>query len=147
QRAGADRGRPQPRRLRRLPPRSERDPDRAFPATPPANHMNGTAHPNPPASADPAAPPTAARWRILALLLAYNSLNWFNRVSMPVAYDEKIHKQLGISEEAIGWVYSAMLIAYMLCMTPGGWLADRRGAWVALVFMGLGSALFVALTG
>src|SRR5260370_25889646 len=32
-------------------------------------------------------------------------------------------------------------------MTPGGWFADRRGAWLALTVMGFGSALFVALTG
>src|SRR5262249_23412 len=40
-----------------------------------------------------------------------------------------------------------MLTAYAIFMTPGGWLADRRGPKLALVLMGLGSALFVALTG
>ena len=91
--------------------------------------------------------PTAVRWRILALLLAYSFLSWFNRVSMSVAYDEQIQARLRISEQEIGFVYSALLFAYMLCMTPGGWFVDRRGPWLALVVMGLGSAVFGALTG
>ena len=90
--------------------------------------------------------PTSVRWRIFALLLAFSFMSWFNRMSMPVAYDESI-KTLGISEQAIGAVYSALLFAYMLCMTPGGWFADRCGARLALTVMGFGSALFVALTG
>ncbi len=95
----------------------------------------------------PPVPPSWVRWRLLAILLAFSFLSWFNRVSMSVAYDERIQGQTGISEEDIGWVYSALLIAYMICMTPGGWLADRRGARLALTVMGLGSAFFVATTG
>src|SRR5438132_10673234 len=91
--------------------------------------------------------PTSVRWRILALMLAFSFMSWFNRVSMSVAYDERIQAERGISEEVIGSVYSALLFAYMLCMTPGGWFADRYGARLALTLMGFGSALFVALTG
>jgi MFS family permease len=103
------------------------------------------------ASADAFAPhltrPTWVRWRVVALLLAFSFMSWFNRVSMSVAYDERIKNQLGISEAAIGAVYSAFLFAYMLLMTPGGWLADRIGPRWALALMGFGSALFGALTG
>jgi sugar phosphate permease len=97
----------------------------------------------------PGVPPraTGVRWRILGVLLAFSFLSWFNRVSMPVAYDVKIGSQLGISKVVIGYVYSALLFTYMLCMTPGGWFADRCGARRALAVMGLGSALFVVLTG
>src|SRR5580704_15726319 len=91
--------------------------------------------------------PTAIRWHIVGLLLAFSFMSWFNRVSMSMAYDERIKGQFGISEEAIGWVYSALLIAYMACMTPGGWLADRFGSWLALALMGLGSAFFCAMIG
>src|SRR5947208_4564218 len=91
-------------------------------------------------------PPTWVRWRIVALLVAFSFLTWFNRVSMSVAYDERIQEQSGISPEAMGYVYSAFLFAYMVCMTPGGWLSDRFGSWVALAVMGVGSALFGALT-
>jgi MFS family permease len=52
-----------------------------------------------------------------------------------------------ISEKAIGFVYSAFLLVYMLCMTPGGGFIDRFGARRALVVMGFGLAAFTALTG
>src|SRR5262249_39089141 len=50
------------------------------------------------------------------------------------------------SEEAIGAVYSAFFLSYLLFMTPGGWFIDRFGAKQALLIMGLGSGLFGALT-
>jgi sugar phosphate permease len=91
--------------------------------------------------------PTSVRWRILALLLAYSFMTWFNRVSMSAAYDDRISKQYGIRPEEIGIVYSAFLLVYAIFMTPGGWSIDRFGARLALVAMGFGSALFGALTG
>lgn len=87
------------------------------------------------------------RWYIVGLLVAYSYMTWFNRVSMSVAYTEHIKDETGIGTVAMGWVYSAFLIAYTIFMTPGGWLIDRRGPWFALVVMGFGSALFGALTG
>jgi MFS family permease len=93
------------------------------------------------------AAPTSVRWRMLALLVAFSFMSWLNRVSMSVAYDERIKAELNISEEAIGSVYSIFFFAYMLCMTPGGWFIDRFGPKLALVIMGFGSALFGALTG
>ncbi len=91
--------------------------------------------------------PTSVRWRVVGLLLAFSFMSWFNRVSISVAYDERIKNQLGITEAEMGTVYSAFLFAYMLLMTPGGWLADRVGPRGALALMGFGSALFGALTG
>ena len=76
---------------------------------------------------------TGVRWRILALLLAFSFMSWFNRISMPVAYDERIRFDLDISEKEIGWVYSALLFAYMLCMTPGGWFAGTVGMLTILL--------------
>jgi ACS family glucarate transporter-like MFS transporter len=91
--------------------------------------------------------PTSVRWFILLLLMAYSFMSWFNRVSMSTAADLRIMKDFQITETEMGFVYSALLFAYALCMTPGGWVADRYGAWIALVFMGFGSALFCGLTG
>ncbi|HJT77588.1 MAG TPA: MFS transporter, partial [Gemmataceae bacterium] len=90
---------------------------------------------------------TWVRWRIVALLMAFSCLSWFLRVSISVAYDERIHDQLGISPPAMGYVFSAFLFAYALSMTPGGWFIDRFGARVALAAMGFGLAVFGALTG
>ena len=91
--------------------------------------------------------PSWVRWRILAILLAFSFMSWFNRVSMSVAYNNVLKDKYKITTEAIGWVNTMMLIAYAVCMTPGGWFADRSGAKRSLVFMGFGSALFVAVTG
>jgi MFS family permease len=91
--------------------------------------------------------PTWVRWRIVALLVALSFLSWFLRVSMSVAYDEKIKDQFGIRPETMGYVYSAYLAVYMLCMTPGGWFIDRFGARTALIIMGFGLTLFGAMTG
>src|SRR2546421_12612602 len=92
-----------------------------------------------PAAQQKSARATWVRWRIMALLLAFSFMSWFNRNSMSVAGNEVIIEQYGISETQMGWVYTAFFIAYAACMTPGGWFADRRGPWLALVVMGFGS--------
>jgi MFS family permease len=91
--------------------------------------------------------PTAVRWNIVALLMGGSFLSWFNRVSMSVAGTERIMKQYGISETKMGLVYSALLLAYAVCMTPGGLLIDRKGPWAALVLVGIGSGLSVLAIG
>ena len=71
----------------------------------------------------------------------------FNRISMPVAGTAKIMDEYDIDKVNMGMVYSCYLLVYAMCMIPGGWLIDRCGAKFALVAMGLGSAVFVCLTG
>jgi MFS family permease len=106
--------------------------------------MNGTPDP---AADKLSARATWVRWRIVALLVAFSCLSWFLRVSISVAYNERIEKELGISPTAMGYVYSTFLVVYMLCMTPGGWFIDRFGARTAYIVMGFGLTLFGALTG
>jgi ACS family glucarate transporter-like MFS transporter len=96
---------------------------------------------------DAVAPASAVRWRIVGLMMAASFVSWFNRVSMSVAGTERIMEEYHISPTRMGFVYSALVLAYAACMTPGGWLIDRRGAWAALALMGFGSALCIALTG
>jgi MFS family permease len=55
--------------------------------------------------------------------------------------------QFGISEQLMGAVYSAYLVAYTLMMTPGGWFIDRFGSRASILIVGIGSALCVGLTG
>lgn len=87
------------------------------------------------------------RWRIVGLLLAYAGMVHFNRISLPVAGSERLMAQFDISERLMGAVYSAYLVAYTLMMTPGGWFIDRYGPRAALLIVGFGSAVCVALTG
>jgi len=91
--------------------------------------------------------PANRRWMILAFLMALCFISHFNRASITSAGDERIMQQFGISPERMGVVYSAFLVVYTLFMIPGGWLIDRRGPRFALGCMGLGSAMFCALTG
>ena len=79
--------------------------------------------------------------------MAASFVNQFNRISMAVAADLRIMERSEIDPVAMGMVYSAFLLGYTVFMTPGGWLTDRFGPRRALAAMGLGSALFVALTG
>lgn len=91
--------------------------------------------------------PTLVRWKIVSLLVVYVALCHFNRSSMPVAGTERIMTQYGISPTSMGSVYTAYLIVYTICMPIGGWLIDRKGTRWALVLMGFGTSVFVALTG
>jgi MFS family permease len=95
----------------------------------------------------PAGRASAVRWRIVGLMMAASFVSWFNRVSMSVAGTERVMEQYHITPTKMGVVYSALLLSYAICMTPGGWLIDRRGAWAALALMGFGSALCITLTG
>lgn len=85
-------------------------------------------------------------WGMVAMLVGFSFMTWFNRVSMAVTYDTKIRPDLGVSEETIGTVYSAFFLSYTLFMTPGGWFIDRFGAKLALLVVGLGSGIFGAMT-
>jgi MFS family permease len=71
----------------------------------------------------------------------------FNRISISVAGAERIVPVYGVAPDKMGMVYSAFLFFYTLAMFPGGWFIDRFGARAALLFLGLGSTIFVALTG
>lgn len=86
-------------------------------------------------------------WGLVALLLAYSFVSWFNRVSMSAAGAEKIIPDGVLSETQMGDIYSALVLTYTVFMLPGGWFTDRAGPRLALILMGLGSAVFVAMTG
>jgi MFS transporter, ACS family, D-galactonate transporter len=88
-----------------------------------------------------------ARWGIVLMLMAFAFISHFNRLSMPAAGDTRIMQQYGISPTRMGFVYSAFLVTYTICMIPGGLLIDRLGAKSALMTVGFGSAFFVAMTG
>ncbi len=90
---------------------------------------------------------TGGRWGLVPLLLLMVAMSHFNRISITVAGAEVIIPQRGISPTEMGWVYSSFLIFYTLAMSPGGWFIDRFGAALGLLILGLGSALFMTLTG
>lgn len=90
--------------------------------------------------------PAAIDWRAILLLMAVVATAHFNRLGMSVAGAERIIPQAGITTTRMGWVYTAFLLVYTLCMIPGGWVVDRFGPRLALLVVCGGSALFTALT-
>lgn len=81
------------------------------------------------------------------LLMMVVACGQFNRISISVAGTERIIPGYGLAPEKMGLVYSAFLLFYTLAMLPGGWFIDRFGARAALLVLGFGSTVFVALTG
>ena len=86
-------------------------------------------------------------WGLVPLLMAISLVCYANRVSMATAGDTRIMAQYKIEPTQMGWVYSAFLLTYTICMIPGGLFIDRVGPRLALMTVVLGSSFFVALTG
>jgi MFS family permease len=86
-------------------------------------------------------------WMVVALLMALCFISHLNRVSMSVAGNARIMEEYSLTPTQMGSVYSAFLLVYTIMMIPGGLFIDRVGPRAALATMGLGSALFGALTG
>lgn len=97
-------------------------------------------------------------WGLVGLLSATATASYLARVNVSVA-GLLIMQELGLSQEAMGRVFSAFLLGYALCQVPGGMLADRYGAkrvlgWAALLWVAatlgmtaVGAAVGVLLAG
>ncbi len=81
------------------------------------------------------------------LLMLVVACGQFNRVGISVAGTERLIPVNGIEPKNMGLVYTAFLVFYTLAMLPGGWFIDRFGPRLALILLGFGSTVFVALTG
>src|SRR5260370_7652883 len=82
---------------------------------------------------------------IVCMMFGLSVMSYFDRTIVSIAGPTMI-KEFGLSETAMGHVYSAFTLGYALLMIPGGRLADRFGPRRMLTFMALGSALFTAMT-
>src|SRR5436190_14456948 len=82
--------------------------------------------------------PTWIRWQMIAMLMGFTCLNHFHRQSLPAVAD-RIIKDCGFDEKAIamGWIYFAFLLGYVLFMVVGGGVSDWRGGKSALILSGL----------
>jgi len=81
---------------------------------------------------------------IIGLMFGLSVMSYFDRTILSIA-GPGMMREFGISEVRMGSVYSAFLVAYALCMIPGGRLADRFGPRLVLTWMALGSGLFTSL--
>ena len=106
--------------------------------------MNGSIAPEPPAS-DPAEPPTTVRWRLLALLFAISVVTYVDRVNISVTARQMM-PALGLTDQQMGYVFSAFVMGYALCQIPGGWMGDRWGVRRVLAGAILWWSAWTALT-
>lgn len=90
--------------------------------------------------------PSWVRWQIVLILMGFTGLNHFHRQSLP-AVVEQIMGDCRFTEVEMGYIYSALLLGYVVSMIGGGRLADIRGGWYALVVSGIGTGVLVAVTG
>jgi ACS family glucarate transporter-like MFS transporter len=91
------------------------------------------------------APPTQVRWRILTAIMLMTFLTYVDRLNLSIA-GQAVQRELSISTEAMGWLFSAFLLGYALLQIPGGWLADKFGGRRVIFLAVLWWSVFTALT-
>lgn len=106
--------------------------------------MNRLIGSEPPASA-PVECPTTIRWRLLALLFAISVVTYVDRVNISVTARQMM-PALGLTDQQMGYIFSAFVIGYALCQIPGGWMGDRWGVRRVLAGAILWWSVWTALT-
>ena len=74
---------------------------------------------------------TSIRWLILALLFLTSVVTYIDRVNISVTARHMM-PAFGLTNQQMGWVFSAFVAGYALFQIPGGGLADRWGARAVL---------------
>lgn len=88
---------------------------------------------------------TKPRWGILGLLFAISVVTYMDRVNISVTARQMM-PAYGLTDQDMGYIFSAFVFGYALCQIPGGWLGDRWGARLVLTAALLWWSLFTALT-
>jgi MFS transporter, ACS family, glucarate transporter len=88
---------------------------------------------------------TRVRWLILALLFCISVVTYIDRVNISVTARHMM-PALGLTDQQMGFVFSAFVIGYALFQIPGGWLGDRWGARTILTLALIWWSGFTALT-
>jgi MFS family permease len=66
------------------------------------------------------------RYWLYAMLFSLGVINFIDRINMSVAA-KPIAAELGLSPIALGYLFSSFYWMYVICLVPGGVLADRLG--------------------
>ncbi len=85
------------------------------------------------------------RWGILSLLFAISAVTYMDRVNISVTARQMM-PAYGLTDQDMGYIFSAFVVGYALCQIPGGWLGDRWGARPVLTWALVWWSLFTALT-
>ncbi|HVN57030.1 MAG TPA: MFS transporter [Bacteroidales bacterium] len=83
-------------------------------------------------------------WRIVTMLCATATAGYIARVNVSTA-GPLLMKEFGLSQVAMGRIFSAFLLGYALCQVPAGAMADRWGAKKVLTIAAWFWVLFTLL--
>jgi MFS family permease len=71
-------------------------------------------------------------------------LLYVDRICISAA-EGPVRRDLGLSDQQMGWVMSAFALGYFLCQAPAGFLADRFGARRVLVIVVVAWSLYLSM--
>jgi len=66
------------------------------------------------------------RWLLIFWVFLMSAIAFLDRVNISIA-GQAVQKEFALSDQQLGWVFSAFVIGYALFQAPGGRLADRFG--------------------
>jgi MFS family permease len=89
--------------------------------------------------------PTRVRYLVLLSLACAAVLSYVLRVSVAPA-GTTIEKDLGLDPKALGRVFAAFYVGYVVLQIPAGWVGHRFGARASLTAMGLCWAVAMSAT-
>src|SRR3989449_4401253 len=100
----------------------------------------------------PAAPPatnarpTRTRYWVIVFAITLAIITYIDRVCISQAASD-ISRDLGLSKDQMGLVFSAFALSYALFEIPGGWLGDWIGPRKVLMRVVVMWSFFTAATG
>lgn len=83
---------------------------------------------------------------MLGFVVTLAIITYIDRVCISQAAGD-IRRDLGFTEQQMGWVFSAFTISYALFEIPGGWMGDRYGPRSVLMKVVVMWSAFTAATG
>jgi ACS family glucarate transporter-like MFS transporter len=84
------------------------------------------------------------RWKLIAWLFVLSAVGYLDRVNISIA-GKLISRDFNLSNQQLGWIFSAFVLGYALFQAPSGRLADRIGARKTLTLAVIWWAVFSAL--
>src|SRR6266446_648159 len=94
----------------------------------------------------PEQPPTHARYWVVVFALSLAVLSYIDRVALSQAAP-RVQRDLGLSDQDMGYIFGAFGLAYALFEIPGGFLGDWLGPKKVLMRIVCWWSTFTMLTG
>jgi len=86
------------------------------------------------------------RYAVVFVLFLLSMITFVDRVCISAA-KEPITGEMGLSDAAMGFIFSAFALGYAIAQIPSGWFADKAGPRVALTAVVAVWSVMTALTG